>query len=120
MEARAVSEGKLWRVYCDEWSVAYVSEVDGGSQECTDRFRSHYEGSVGQDEWRVAPWSEEDPGGWPWMLELRVPVMKGEYLSEDVAEGVASRLAGKVAREGSDLDAQLQRRGNVLIRKAQG
>lgn len=108
----------LWRVYREEWTVAHVSAADGSAQECSDWFTAHFEEAVGSADWRVVPWSQEDPGGWPWMLELRLPVLKGEYLSRDVAEGVAVRIGGDLAREGSEKDLQLQRRGDILMRKA--
>lgn len=101
-----MTEG-FWRVYRTEWSVAYVSDANGedGKQECIDVLGSGFDASV----WRIVPWSESNPEGWPWMLEAHLPVMKGEFTGEQDALDWSTEIGGAVAREGSREDKQMQR-----------
>lgn len=109
----------FWRVWLDEWSVVYVSDTDGepAERECQDRFSESYEDKVQVGGWRIVPWSTDEPGGWPWMLEVRLPVMKGEYRDEAAATDHASRIGGIVAREGSQMDRKIQRYEKDLTRR---
>ena len=94
----------FWRVYRTEWAVAYVSDVDGkaGRVEC--------EGRGGKDhEWRAVPWSKSNPEGWPWVLEVRRPVLKGEYRDVGDAAKHAAEIGGQAVLEGSPEDKAIRR-----------
>jgi hypothetical protein len=115
----------FWRVYREEWTVAYVSDADGeeGALECREKFRSSYEGRVRPDGWRVVAWNEKNPGGWPWMLEIRLPVMKGEHVREQDADCHARETGAVVAREGSPEEREILRHQDELkegVRKTAG
>lgn len=109
------NEGKFWRVYRDEWTVAYVSDADGnaGQRECMERSAGKKDGSF-----RLMAWSETDPNGWPWMLEVRFPVMKGEFMHRGDAATFAAEVGGIVVREGSTEDKEMLRRCQSMLAAA--
>lgn len=111
--------GEFWRVYVREWTVAYISDTEGdaGRAECEAKFADAYGGRVRDDEWRVEPFSLTDPGGWPWMLMLRLPVMKGEYPTRPLAQDHATRVDGEVVQEHSTRDQGLIRYGQLMLGK---
>jgi hypothetical protein len=104
----------FWRVYREEWTVAHVSDADGdsGHLECDAKMS----GADDQLSWRIVPWSETEPGRWPWMLEVHLPVMKGEFTTPEGAESYAAAIGGTVAAEGSAEDKEFQRRQSVLTK----
>jgi hypothetical protein len=112
----------FWRVYRAEWTVAYISDADGeeGTRECMQKFMAAYEGRVQPGEWRVVAWSESDPAGWPVMLEVRLPVMKGEYRDEQDARGHASEVDGTVVRENSGEEIAMLRHAALMTQEDSG
>jgi hypothetical protein len=116
------STSGFWRVYRDEWTVTHVSDADGedGKRECMQRFVDGYQGRVRAGEWRIVSWSESDPGGWPWMLEVHLPVMKGEWCDRQDARIHAAEIGGSVVREDSREELEMLRRGAEMTRKSSG
>jgi hypothetical protein len=112
----------FWRVYRDEWAVEYVSDSDGedGRRECMQKFIDDYQGLVRAGQWRVVPWSEAKSGEWPWMLELRLMVMKGEWRDRRDASGHASKVDGTVVQEDSPEERELLHRGIEMTRECSG
>jgi hypothetical protein len=113
---------RFWRVYRDEWSVVYCSDTDGadGRAECGQRFRKDYEGRVLPEDCRLVPWSLTVQEWWPWMLELRLPVMKGEYSSRPLALEHAHKIDGRVVLEGSREDKKILGYGKKMLREDSG
>lgn len=109
-----MGDSGFWRVYCDEWTVVYVSDGDGedGRRECMQKFMDGYQGRVRSGEWRIVSWSEVP--GWPWMLEVHQPVMKGEWCSRDDAAVHAREVDGTVVPEDSAAERELLRRGTEM------
>lgn len=109
----------FWRVYRAEWNVAHVSDADGedGRSECTKRGE---QSGVPQGYWRAAAWSETNPEGWPWMLEVRLAVLKGEHRDEAAARSHASAIGGTAVRENSPEDKRLQSELTTTLRRISG
>ena len=109
----------FWRVYRSEWVVEYVSDADGeeGTRECMRKFLDGYRCRVQDGDWRIVAWSETDPGGWPCMLEVHLPVMKGEYRNQKDADVHVRKTGGTVVREGSPEETGLLHRGAEMTRK---
>jgi hypothetical protein len=105
-------DSRFWRVYRTEWSVVYVSDSDGeaGKQECLKRFEESFRDSGHFMDWRVVAWSESDPDGWAYMLELQQPVLKGEYRDRPTALIHAREIGGKAIMEGSREDTKIRRK----------
>jgi hypothetical protein len=116
------STSGFWRVYRDEWTVQHVSDADGedGRRECMQRFIDDYQGQVRAGEWRVMAWSESESGEWPWMLEVHLPVMKGEWRDQRDALEHAHQVDGTVVLEDSPEERELLRRGTEMTRKPSG
>jgi hypothetical protein len=110
---------RFWRVYRPEWSVHHVSDTDGedGRQECVQRFINQYKGRILPEDSRMVPWSLTAPEWWPWMLELRLPVMKGEYKGRPLALEHAHRIDGVVVFEGGRGEERLLSYGRRMLRK---
>jgi hypothetical protein len=110
---------RFWRVYKPEWCVAYVSDNDGvdGRQECFQKFDTAYRGRVRQEDCRLVPWSLELTEWCPWMLELLLPTMKGEYTSRPPALEHARKIDGVVVLEGSKADKKLLNYGKRMLRE---
>lgn len=119
----AEAEEGFWRVYAPEWTVAHVSDADGegGRAECEEVYRSRYNGQVPEGDWRAEPWSAGHPGEWPWTLEIRLPVMKGEFRLREDAEAVAAGMGGVVECEGSEAELAMRHQVRDLVtRKGSG
>jgi hypothetical protein len=112
-------EQRFWRAYKLEWCVVYVSDTDGqdGEQECQRRFNDVYLGKVRPVDCRLVPWSLALPEQWPWMLELLLPSMKGEYTGRASALEHARKIEGVVALEGSKADRKLLDYGKRMLRE---
>jgi hypothetical protein len=110
---------RFWRIYKTEWCVAYVSDTDGseGKRECVKWYQEQYTGRVREDDWGLEAWSGNLPDSWPWMLMLRLPVMKGEYTGRPAALAYASEIKGLVVLEGSKADLKLLSYGKKMMRE---
>ena len=53
------------------------------------------------------PWSEADPQGWPWITEILLPVMKGEYRGQEDARKHAAEIGGTAVQEDSPEERKL-------------
>lgn len=117
-----MSNERFWRVYRSEWCVVYISDTDGeeGQRECARKFDEAYAGRVRPEEGRVVPWSPDRPEWWPWMLEIHLPAMKGEYSSRPLALEHARKICGEVVLEGSRSDKRLLGYGKWMLRKEHG
>jgi hypothetical protein len=115
-------EQRFWRVYKQEWAVAYVSDTDGqvGMEQCQERYGKVYKGKVRPEEWRVEPWSLLFPLRWPWMLVLFLPIMRGEHVSRPAALEHAHKIDGVVVLEGSKADKKLLNYGKRMLRDDSG
>jgi hypothetical protein len=115
-------EQRFWRVYKQEWAVAYVSDTDGkdGMEECQQWFGEYYKGKVRPEEWRVEPWSLTFPPEWPWMLTLFLPIMRGEHVGRPAALEQAHKIEGLVVLEGSKADKKLLNYGRRMLREGSG
>jgi hypothetical protein len=112
-------EQRFWRVYKSEWVVTYTSDAEGedGERECEQKFVEVYEGRVRSDDSRTVPWSLSHPEWWPWLLELRLPTMKGEYSSRPLALEYARKIDGEVVLEGSRADKRILGYGKLMLRR---
>ncbi len=112
-------DDRFWRVYKPEWSVVYTSDGDGedGRKECRRRYDAVYAGRVRLEDCRVVPLSLTGPEWWPWMMELHLPVMKGEYSNRPLALGHAHKIDGVVVLEGSRADRKLLNYSWQMLRK---
>lgn len=70
-----------WRVYLNEWVTFYSSDAHGpeGEAECRAHFDRKYKGRVREQDWRVTCSVTSTLGGWPYLLELRLPNLRGEF-----------------------------------------
>jgi len=110
---------RFWRVYRSEWAGVYTSDADGvtGKSECTEKLDEAYAGRLHREEARVVPWSSSQPELWPWLLELYLPVMKGEYSSHPLALEHARKVGGSVVLEGSQDDRKFLGYGKLMLRR---
>jgi hypothetical protein len=76
-----MSENATWRVYLPEWLIVYSSNAftEQGKAECLQHFADRYAGRVREEDWRVVCSVTSKPGGWPYLLELRLPNLRGEF-----------------------------------------
>ncbi len=84
----------LFRLYRPEWTVAFTAcaTPNGYTPEqvvgvCTEHFRHRYDGRVHNDDWRVVGHTYDSPA--IARLELRLPVLKGEFVHRADAEAHA-------------------------------
>jgi hypothetical protein len=110
---------RFWRVYRVEWCVAYASDADGaaGELECRRKFEQEFAGKISPEDWRLVSWNERFRDVWPMMLELRLPVMKGEYRHRPDALRHASSIDSRVLLEGSQDEKKLLDYGRKKLRK---
>jgi len=78
----------LWKVYRPEWIRTFSSKAVGeaGKTECEKHFEEKYKGKVSADDVRYMPTSAANPDKYPWRLELKLPNIKGEFKTKDLAE----------------------------------
>lgn len=108
-----------WRVWQREWVVVYNSDEVGelGSQECEAVFGRRFAAEVTSDEWRIVPWSAAAPGKYPCSLELWLPVMKGEFRSEQLADDCRLDYRHtEIEQRGTDRDGWLWKRSRIMLR----
>jgi hypothetical protein len=101
------------------WCVMYVSDSDGedGKLECVQRYREQYAGRVQEGDWGLRAWSDSLPASsWPWMLVLRLSVMRGEYSKRPPALEHAHKIAGAVVLEGSRAELALLSYGKKMLK----
>lgn len=110
---------RFWRVYKSEWCVMHVADSDGeeGRLECLQALEQRYAGRIMKPDARLVPWSEADPGQWPWMLELHLPVMKGEHVTRPPALEQARKIDGVAVLEGSRADLKILGYGKKMLRE---
>jgi hypothetical protein len=98
-----------WRVYRREWSTIFNSDAtgDAGRREALEH-AALIPPETDPDTWRVVPWSETRQDDWPWSLEVKAPLMRGEFQGKINAEKLADMLGGCIVVEkGSSEDKQL-------------
>lgn len=117
-----MAEDRFWRVYRLEWVVAYSSDSDGeeGRRECVKRFGDFFAGRVLDREWKVEAWNLQAPDSWPWMLQLLLPVLKGEHVNRPAALLHAREIGGQVALEGSREDMKIRACGEHMLPAGKG
>lgn len=111
------TEEDLWRVYCDEWTVAAVFEVqqralDEVYAEAWRHFEATYQGRVHGGDVQVTHTSHPAPYQQV-HLKLRRPVMKGEFKHHTTAlhwvrEDTVRAATGRIVRRNSPEDHQLR------------
>lgn len=81
----------LWKLYTDEWIVVYTSSAEGalGELECRTVFDKKYEGRVRKADVKFEPASAKTPTEYPFRLLLRLPNIKGEFKTLELAEAHA-------------------------------
>lgn len=110
-----------WRVWEQHWIIAYTSDADGedGEQECREHFQARYQGNVHDKEWRVVPSDKY----WPATLQLKLPVVVGEYRTRQQAEDLrdemlveGSEFALWMTELGSPADKELEQYGQRKLK----
>ena len=79
-----------WCVYQPDWVEVRRTSVPGGRDLLAAVFRSDWKGKVGDDDWRLAGFGKRDQPSW--ILELKLPCLKGEFKDKELAEQHAGTL----------------------------
>lgn len=116
---------QIWCVYSQEWLAVYSSDMIGlaGRNECQGVYIRRYEGRIREHDTRLQPWSETSSNAYPWMLELRLWNLRGEFVSQALGERfvTANNLAADgpdrapVVRKNSAADRALREYGQKML-----
>jgi len=112
----------VWRLYAPDWLTVFTSTKDGeaGKQECLGNFSERFEGRVDDGDWQIVI---PESGGWLTFLQVRLPVLKGEFTDERAVHRRAGEFEGlpyRIVRRGSPEERELQAYGRRRLQGSGG
>lgn len=115
-----VETADVWRVYHREWITVFRSQNHGrlARSEIDHFYAVKYKGRVKESEVRVIPTSQKNPEEWPWLLQLKLPNLMGEFKHEDDAVAYIGNVLDGVAelvRRNSKPDHRLRNYGKNML-----
>jgi len=111
---------EIWRVYHHEWITVFRSQHHGllARKEIDNFYGVKYKGRVKPEDVRVIPTSPKNQDEWPWLLQLFLPNMRGEFRDEVDARAYAKSMdftAPVVVIKNSLLDHQIRQYGVKML-----
>lgn len=97
-----------WKVYREEWTVAYTSPGRGeaGKQQAESYLNDHF---AGLDPVKVMVQSSSSTSpDWPWYVMACVPVLKAQFSNHERALQYAEEINGVVVEADSEAEDALQ------------